>query len=111
MFATTRAELAAALTQVTGVTGYATRPTVVSENDAWPQLANVTRDGQAWAVVWRIFVVLPSDERAAITRTDELFHELTDELGPWLYVDEVTPVLLTLEGGDRPALQITGRSE
>lgn len=113
MFANTRAEIATALSTVSGVTGHALRPSVLGEGDAWPILSAIVRSeyGNAWAGSWRVLVLLPADEATAVTRTDDLFDDITDALAPLMAVDLVEPVLLQTEAGDRPALQFSGRSE
>jgi len=107
-----RDEIAAALSTVTGVHGYAYRPAVPRSGDAWPLLGPLTRAaGMAFEVTWRVLVVLPSDERAASQWVDANYEAVVDALEPIGFVDQVEPVLLSTSAGDQQALQITMRGE
>jgi len=111
-FGTTRAEIATALTGVSGVTGYAERPAAVKPGDAWPTLALAKRGpGLTVAVSWNITVLLAADEATATARTDALLLDLCAALDPVAYVDTVTPVAVATTAGDLLGLQITTRSE
>ena len=111
-FATTRAELAAQLTTVDGVTGYAKRPKILKPGDAWPLLGSVgDRSGSAFMVTWRVIVVLGNDEAAAIDLAEALIPELFSAIDPVAYVDGCAPFAIPTQGGELFALEIMTRSE
>ena len=108
----TREDIREALTDVDGVSPAAYRPTVLKTGDAWPLLSLLERgDGWAFTRTWRVFVVLPQDERAASDRFDALVPDLLDALEPIGYVDRFEPVKIETSGGDLLALAVTLRSE
>ena len=111
-FAATRAELAAQLSTVAGVTGYAKRPTILKPGDAWPLFGGMNRGpGLAFEVTWRVLVVLGKDEAAAIDKAEALLPELAEAIEPVAYVDGAQPFAVPTQGGDLFALEITARSE
>jgi hypothetical protein len=111
-FATTRAELAAQLSTVEGVTGYDKRPTILRPGDAYPLLGSVgDRSGMAFQVTWRVIVVLGNDEAAAIDKTEALLPELFEAIEPVAYVDGAQPFAVPTQGGELICLEITARSE
>ena len=111
-FETTRAELAAQLTTVDGVTGYAKRPKIIKPGDAWPLFGSANRGpGLAFEATWRIIVVLGNDEAAAIDKAEALLPELAEAIEPVAYVDGAQPFAVPTQGGDLFALEITARSE
>lgn len=106
-----RAEIAAALSTVTGVTGYAYRPTTPKPGDAWPLLGPLDRtDGLIFEPSWRVLVLLPQDERAASEWIDGNYENLVDALLPVGFVDRIEPVSLDVGGSNQYALQISMRS-
>jgi hypothetical protein len=108
----TRATLAAALNTVSGVKGYAYRPTAPRAGDAWPQVATADRAvADAWSISWRILLVLPPDEKGASILFDIVVPLLVDALDPVAYVDSVTPIVLTTSAGDLNAIEIRARGE
>lgn len=110
--ATTRAALAAALSTVSGITGYALRPKVLRAGDAWPQWRGSERDDTIGFVeTWNVLVVLPSDETTADSYADTNQAALLDALRPVMFVASFAPTLFTAEGNDVYALLITGRTE
>ncbi|HEY9522837.1 MAG TPA: hypothetical protein VIR33_06335 [Thermopolyspora sp.] len=111
-FGTTRAELAAQLSTVAGVTGYAKRPTILKPGDAYPLLGGIgDRSGSAFQVTWRVIVILGKDEAAAIDKAEALLPELFEAIDPVAYVDGATPFAVPTQGGELFALEITTRSE
>lgn len=111
-FATTRAELAAQLSTVDGVTGYAKRPKIIKPGDGWPLLGSIgDRSGSAWQATWRVIVILGNEEAAAIDKAEVLLPELLEALDPVAYVDGAAPFAVPTQGGDLFALEITARSE
>jgi hypothetical protein len=114
-FTDTRAELVTALSAVTGVTGYESRPTVIKVGDAWPLLEAANRGpGRAWSATWRVVVIVGTlaDERQAMEFTDTVLAELVDELNPVAYVgDQVPVVVIPTQGGDLIALEVPCTAE
>jgi hypothetical protein len=109
---TTRTQLAAALSTVTGVTGYPRRPAVVKAGDAWPQWGGSERaTGRGFTETWNVLVVLPPDEAAADTFADGKQDALVTALSPVIYIDSFAPANFKADDGDVYALLITGRSE
>lgn len=107
-----RKAIADALSTVTGVKGYAKRPTSTLPGDGWPLLSSLDRaDGQAFTVTWRVLLVLPQDEIAASDWIDAHHEQLVDALLDVGFVDTIAPVKLETEAGNQYALQITMRSE
>lgn len=111
--AATRQAIAAALSTVSGVAGYASRPTAVTSGDAWPQWAGSERDvASGFIESWVVLVVLPAaDEITADSFADDHQAALIAALRPVLFVDSFAPARLSTEAGDVYALSISGRSE
>jgi hypothetical protein len=111
-FETTRAELAAQLSTVEGVTGYAKRPSVLMPGDAYPLLGSANRGpGLAFEATWRVIVILSPDEGIALEKAETLLDALAEAIDPVAYVDAVTPFAVPTQGGELFALEITARSE
>jgi hypothetical protein len=112
--ATTRAAVAAAMSTVPGVKGYAHRPATPRPGDAWPQWSGGTRDDQSigFLETWRVLVVT---DQGAAGDADAFLDAKGDAvlaaLAPVLFVDSYTPATLATEAGDLYALMITGRTE
>ncbi|MBM0274132.1 hypothetical protein [Micromonospora tarensis] len=107
-----RAAIAAVLSTIDGVTGYASRPSVLAAGDAWPLLGPLDRaSGYSFTATWRVFVIIPSDEVKASEWLDAHVDELVEALLPVGFVDQILPVAVTTEAGDLLAAQITMRSE
>lgn len=110
--ATDRAAIAAALSTVSGVTGYAFRPTVLKPGDAWPTLPTLDRQADiVWRPTWRVLVFLPQDEEESSNWLDAHFDAIVAALqaGP-IYPETAEPALMNTGAGDMYVLQITGRS-
>ena len=111
-FESTRAELAAQLSTVEGVKGYAKRPKIIKPGDAWPLFGSFgNRSGGAFQVTWRVIVILGNDEAAAIDKAEALLPELAEALDSVAYVDGGEPFAVPTQGGELFALEITARSE
>lgn len=111
--ATDRAAIAAQLNTVTGVKGYAYRPTTPRPGDAWPTLPTLElQDGLIWRPTWTVVVFLPQDERAASDWIDANFIAITTALrgGSTFFPDAAEPALMGTNGGDQYVLEITVRS-
>ena len=107
-----RAEIAAALSGVDGLTATPYPPSTMVEGHAWPLWGGAEpAEGYALEHTWRVFVVLPADPQAASVRTDELLSDVMDALRPVGYVDAAEPIALQTSGGDLSALRFTMRSE
>lgn len=107
-----RLAIAAAASTVSGVTGYAKRPTSLNIGDAWPQWRGAERvDGMGFLETWQVFLLLPSDEFTADGYADTLGYPLAEALRPVLFVDSIVPAEVATSAGPLLALMITGRSE
>src|SRR5690349_8798305 len=111
--AATRQAIATALSTVTGVTGYARRPSVLTEGVGWPQWAgSAYAGGHMYTWLWNILIVLPSaDDSTADEFADEHEDQLLEALRPVLFIDETKPAKIDTEGGPVYALLLTGRSD
>lgn len=109
----TREDVAAALSTVAGVTGYAYKPAVTNVGDAWPLLNGWERaaDVPLFLMTRRINVVLPADEVAASEWIDAKWEALVDALLPVGYVERIEPINLGSESQPVYGLQILMRSE
>jgi hypothetical protein len=114
-FMDTRTELATALSSVTGVTGYAHRPMVITAGDAWPLFQEANRGpGQAWGATWKVFVILGStgDEKSTSDLSEDILPELVDEVNPIAYVESPVPAVeYPTSAGTFIALALTCTSE
>jgi hypothetical protein len=109
---TTRANIAAALSLVAGVTGYAKKPKVTKAGDAWPLINELTRGpGASFQTTWRIAVTIGADEGTAIDQFDTLVPEVTQALQAVAYVDSARPITVPTEAGDLYGVEIIARSE
>jgi hypothetical protein len=109
-----RDAIAAALSTVAGVTGYAYRPATPRPGDGWPLWSTADRsEGWVFIYAWRVLIALPSDERLASAWIDEHQEALVDAMqeNDVGYVERFEPVAISTSGGDQLALQITMRSE
>lgn len=111
--ADTRDAIAAALSTVTGVIGYARRPAVMKPGDGWPQWGgNEHAGGAAFIESWAVLIVLPAaDEVSADEFADSHGTALLEALQPVMFVDGMKPATIPASGNDLYALMITGRSE
>lgn len=111
----TRAEIAQALSAVTGVHGFAARPSVMSSGDGWPQWrGSQFAGGHSFADTWVILVVMPSaDDVTADRFADQHAEAIIDALRPIVFIDSVEPAEIPADGkgGALRALAFTGRSE
>lgn len=109
---TTRAAIAAALSTVSGVTGYPRRPGTFKPGDGWPQWAGSERDGgRGFAESWHVLIVLPAAETDADRFADTHQAALVTALEPVMFIDSFAPANFAGDGGDILALLINGRSE
>lgn len=108
-----RAAIAAALSTVDGVTGYAYRPATPLPGDGWPRLSSLDRaDGNVFYAAWDVFILLPQDEREASDWLDSHHDFLVDALEASVgFVDRIEPVALSANGSEQFALHITMRGE
>ncbi|MEV0902893.1 hypothetical protein [Actinoplanes sp. NPDC049802] len=107
-----RAELAAALSTVEGVTGHPYRPRVLTPGAGWPLLGRLER-GPAYdcEATWRVVVILPSDEIRASEAFDAWHEPISDALTDVAHVDRIEPGLVATDAGDLEAMMITVRRE
>ena len=108
-----RADLAAAVSTVAGVTGYPYRPPAPREGDAWPLMGSMDRDGDSgqFAATWRLIVMLPQAEHAASMFMDERLWDLVDAVAEFGWVDRMNPALVITSAGDQNAIEIQLRGE
>lgn len=109
-----RVNLAAALSTVTGVTGYEFRPSTIKAGAAWPLLTELDRGpGVAFAGNWRVVLVLGGDEKNAQKKIDDLLPKVTaaiESQGAG-FVSQARPALLQTSAGEMFAAEIITRSE
>lgn len=108
-----REAIAAALSAVADVHGYAKRPQSMTIGDAWPVLGPGDREaGTAFMLSWSVRIVTPQDEDSAEDWWDAhwpaLFFALDKGVG---FVDRFEKVLISTSAGDMLAYQITMRTE
>jgi len=116
MIAARRAALAELLSTVDGVQGHLRQPGAARPGDAWPVWGALERGpGDAYLSTWRVIVVLPGDRAdRAEAWIDTYLSDLVDTIDEHEdggFVDRVEPVLVPIDTGDSPALQITLRTE
>lgn len=112
---TTRAALAAAMSTVDGVTGYARRALVPAPapGDGWVLWrGGVRSEGWAYQHTWAVVIALPGDEVTADAWIEAHIDALMDALEPVMFVESFTPAVTPIAGQNEAlALMITGRSE
>lgn len=114
---TTRAEfrlfVADALDSVAGIHGFANRPDVMLDGNAWPQWrGSAYGGGRHYVDTWNVLVVMPSqDDITADGYADTHAEAITKALRPLLFIDSIAPAEMTTEAGTFYALLFTGRSE
>ena len=100
-----RDDLAAALSAVDGVTGYAQPPTTPKPGDAWPALVSLERGpGLNFAAAWAVHVALPVAPKDAAEWAESRFVDLVVGIADVAYTERVimpdtatrAPYLLTL---------------
>lgn len=108
----TRESIAAALSLVEGVKGYAHPPKTRKTGDAYPLIGSLERGrGLSFGVVWRVILILGGD----VVKADDLLEQLLPEIAvtlqeqDQLYVTAAVPFIVTTEAGDIYAAEITGR--
>lgn len=107
-----RAEIVTALNTVSGVKGYANRPTALKPGDAWPLLPSLDlQDGLVWRPTWTVLVVLPQAEKAAAEWLDSHFMAIVSALRVPGFAESAEPINYETSGGDLLVLAITLRSE
>lgn len=108
-----RGAIAAALSTVDGIRGFASRPRAPKPGNAWPQWGGGTRDsGHAFLHTWRILVILDQGtDTLADTAADRWGQDICDALVPYVFVDAIAPATVPVDGTDLYALMLTGRSE
>lgn len=109
---TNRATIAAALSTVDGITGYAKRPEVLGEGVGWALVQRLDRGpGQAFMTTWRVIVLLSGDESTAYDQLDGFAVAVPPALQEVLYVDSITPYAMQTDAGDLFGFQLIARSE
>lgn len=106
---TRREDLAAALSTVDGITGYAFRPKALTPGDAWPLLSAYELE-EGWLMrKERVIVFLPQNEQKASEFMDGIVGLLCDALRPLGYVERFDPTEGPAAG--QYSMTITLRSE
>lgn len=114
-----RVEIAAALSSVHGIRGYAYPPTAWKPGDAWPQWGGAAPGGDdgryrtALVHEYRIVLVLAADQQTADAFVSGILDELLEVLAPHLAITGTEPARLTAEGSQAAhnALTIIGETE
>lgn len=110
-----RDEIAAVLSTVDGVKGYAKRPDAPRPGDAWPQWGGSERDENtpAFMETWQVLVHLPADYARADAWVDSHRDALWDAVESVGWILAFEPAELGQTGGGAPinGLMITMRSE
>lgn len=111
--AQTRQDIADALSEVAGISGHTSKPSTLSEGDAWPQWrGSVKAGGRSFTTTWAVLVVLPqSDDITADGFADSHGDALVEALRPVIYIDSLDPAVIPSEAGEMYALLLTGRSQ
>lgn len=111
---TTREDIAAALSTIAGIKGYARRPKALAPGTAYPLIGALIRGrGLSFGYSWRIVLILGGDERKADEMLEAQLPEIAVALqeADVLYVDSAVPFIVPTEAGDIYAAEITGRSD
>jgi len=107
-----RTELAAILSTVDGVHGFAYRPKVFTTGVAWPLLGPLERGPAAdYLATWRVVIILPTDERDASDWFADHLEDITDALDQFAYVQLIEPGTVATEAGDKAAMFLTMSKE
>jgi hypothetical protein len=104
-----RAAIAAVLSTVDGVNGFAKMPSAARTGDGWPWWGGAERFDGAGPMIttWRIMVLLPANDESAVDEwISARLDDLTAALSRIVFVLQVDPVNLT---SGSPALQFTCR--
>lgn len=106
---TDRELVAGILSELDNLTGFPYRSPDANAGDAWPLIERLDSPGGFnMQAVWRIIVVLPSDEIAASQWFDAKFQEVSDALNEKFgNVTQIEIGLLSTEVGTRNAMILT----
>jgi hypothetical protein len=107
-----RQEIAAALTTVSGITGYADPPSIMAPGGAWPLLVNLTTADHLPAGVflaqWRIILITGGTPEDGLTFLDAQLVPVLAALAPHGWITTVTPVTIeTTSSGTLYGAEIT----
>lgn len=101
-----RAPIAAALSEVPGVKGYAYRPRAPKTGDGWPRWMGVEILSTGTSVTaWQVIVLVPTDEAAQETWIGERLQAFVDALSDIVWVINIEPGV----SNDSPALLLNCR--
>lgn len=109
-----RAQIAAALSTVDGVTGFERRPRGPRPGDAWPLYQGAARDGDTglFAHTFAVGLMLPQDEAAADDWIDGHLESIADALARGAgWMEEAEPANFGTDTSPVYGLLITMRSE
>lgn len=112
-FTEVRAEIAAALNEADGITGYANTPSVFSVNDAWPRWTGMDAQGApgVFSVNWQILVITGGTPADAEMIDETTVQAILDVLQTVVYVTNVAPTVIQTPSGDLYGLSITAVRE
>lgn len=105
-----RAEIAAALNGAgLGITAGTVRPRVIGPLTAWPIVVELVRTDEVpdMMVTWRIMIVMPVDEAAAVTWFDTHHEDVDEALAEVGYVTSIGATALKTDSGDIPVMIVT----
>lgn len=101
-----RAELAEALDTVTGIRGFAHKPSAPKAGDAWPRIGTLTHVSPGvWETAWQIVIKLPQDEGKQDAWIVARLDALHDALRPLVWIENME----VGASADAPALLINCR--
>jgi hypothetical protein len=109
-----RQAIADAIASITGLTGYTRPPKSVKAGDGWPRWRGSDRaDGFAFVNTWAVIIALPGEEERADEWADRIGLPLAEALQDRdvLFVTDIDPAEVPVNGTPTFALMITGRSE
>lgn len=110
--ADTRADIAASIGYIDGVTGSLYRPNVIAPGQGWPLLGAMDRSGGlGFLTTWKVVIVVARDEQAASVWIDTHIDDVVENLEPVGFIERMEPSLLATSAGDMYALTISMRSE
>ena len=107
---TTVADIATALSTVTGIKGVPNWPNTPTAGMAWPRIAS--RDLDPFPLInWEIYVALSADQKAATDKYTSVVPLIRDALRAHVFVTKDEPVVIPGPQNSMFAVLITARSE
>ncbi len=108
-----RALLAAAASEVPGVSGFPTMPDGVTEGAAWPQWRGLSTDNEQAGLTnsWSVVFAVGSDYEAVDAWIDEHLDAVWDAIQPVMFIDSIEPTQITTGTAGLVGLTVTGHRE